>query len=160
MQAKFVNPFVSGAQEVVGMVLAVEPSLGQLAARPRIFTSQQFNVTCGITGDLAGQIIYGMSLQTAEAITKKMLGDALVPNEELAASALSELGNMISGTCSSKLHSAGYTCDITPPTIIQGTNVSISTIDIPALVIPLNLPGFGVLEINVSLKERAVAQAA
>ena len=45
---------------------------------------------------------------------------------------------MISGNAMQHLSESGWVCDITPPTIIRGTNVKISTISIPAIVIPLD----------------------
>ncbi|MBL8040111.1 MAG: chemotaxis protein CheX [Chthonomonas sp.] len=160
MRAEFVNPFVIGAGAVLKTLLGVDSKLGQLSARPTIFTTQEVNVVCGITGQVQGQVIYGMSFATAESVSDKMLGGVSDRSEELITSALAELGNMISGNCVTNLSSAGFVCDITPPTIMKGENVSISTVDIPALVIPLSLGEFGMIEINVSLRERAVAAAA
>jgi chemotaxis protein CheX len=160
MRAEFVNPFVSGASAVLKTLLGAETKLGQLSARPTIFTTQQVNVVCGITGQVQGQVIYGMSEQSAELISSKMLGGVQERSEELVTSALAELGNMISGNCVTNLSGNGFACDITPPTILRGENLSISTVDIPALVIPLDLGEFGTIEINVSLRERAVAAAA
>ena len=160
MRAEFVNPFVTGAGAVLKTLLGVDSKLGQLSARPTIFTTQEVNVVCGITGQVQGQVIYCMSFATAESVSDKMLGGVSDRSEELITSALAELGNMISGNCVTNLSSAGFVCDITPPTIMKGENVSISTVDIPALVIPLSLGEFGMIEINVSLRERAVAAAA
>jgi chemotaxis protein CheX len=67
---------------------------------------------------------------------------------------------MISGHSMNQLSGAGYICDITPPTIIRGSNVHVSTLGIPALVIPLKIPDIGELEINVSLQERHQAKVA
>jgi chemotaxis protein CheX len=83
-----------------------------------------------------------------------MLGAPVVTFDQLAASAIAELGNMISGNSVTLLSSQGYKVDITPPTIVKGSNVKISTLDIPALVIPMRLKDIGEFEINVSLQER------
>ena len=106
--------------------------------QPATFTSQQCNVVCGVTGQAHGQVIYGMSLTTADKIASAMLGQPIKTFDQLAASAIAELGNMISGNAMSKLSEVGYVSDITPPTIIRGTNVKISTLSIPAIVIPLD----------------------
>lgn len=159
MRAEFINPFVKGATDVLTMMLAVTPSLGTVSARPKMFTTKTINVVCGITGDLQGQVIYGMNADVAERFARAMLGGMEV-DDELAISSLAELGNMISGNSLTILASQGFTCDITPPSIIRGTDVVISTVHIPALVIPVELANHGALEINVSLKEREAAQAA
>jgi chemotaxis protein CheX len=95
-----------------------------------------------------------MSIVAADRIASEMLGSPVVTFDQLAASALAELGNMISGNSMTLLAGQGYTCDITPPTIIKGSNVKIATLDTPALVIPMRLADIGEFQINVSLKER------
>lgn len=139
---------------VFEMLIGCKPERGALTARPQMFTSQQINIVCGITGEVEGLVIYGMSMITADKIASKMIGQPVVTFDQLAASAIAELGNMISGHSASLLASQGYSCDITPPTIIRGTNVSVTTLDIPAIVIPMDLPDVGTFEINVSLQER------
>lgn len=147
-------PFVQASMSVMQQVIQMTPERGQLSARPEVFTSQQLNIVCGITGDVEGQVIYGMSLVTADKIASAMIGTPVVSFDQLAASAIAELGNMISGNSMTLLASQGFKCDITPPTIVKGTNVKISTFQIPTLVIPLRMPGMGEIEINVCLKER------
>jgi len=160
MKVEYVGPFAEAAVSVMKMVLGATPERGQLSARPQIFTTQQINIVCGITGLVEGLVIYGMSMVTADRIASRMIGAPVVTFDGLAASAIAELGNMISGNSLALLASKGFNCDITPPTIIRGTNVKITTLDIPALVIPLEIPEIGEFEINVSLQERRrVAQS-
>lgn len=154
MKVEYVSPFVEAAVKVMTALLQVTPERGTLSARPQVFTTQQVNIVCGITGDVEGQVIFGMSIVAADRIASKMLGSPVVTFDQLAASAIAELGNMISGNSMTLLHGQGFTCDITPPTIIKGSNVKISTLDIPALVIPMRLKDIGEFEINVSIKER------
>ena len=103
------------------------------------------------------QVIYGMSIVTADKIASQMLGMSIVTFDELAASAIAELGNMITGNASSLLEEAGYVCDITPPSMIRGTKIQMSTLQIPALVVPV-IMDIGQLEITVSLKENLAAR--
>ena len=154
MKVEYVSPFAEASINVVQMLLNIRPERGTLSARPQIFTTQLINIVCGITGDIAGLVIYGMSMVTADKIASRMIGAPVVTFDGLAASAIAELGNMISGNSLSLLSSEGFSCDITPPTIIRGSNVKITTLNVPALVIPMMLPELGELEINVSLQER------
>ncbi len=160
MKVEYVGPFVQGAMTVMNQLLNVTPERGQLSARPQVFTTQQVNIVCGITGMIEGQVIYGMSISAADRIASLMLGAQVVTFDQLAASAIAELGNMISGHSMTQLAANGFNCDITPPTIIRGSNVKITTLDIPALVIPLKLSDIGEFEINVSLQERKRISAA
>ncbi|MBX3112506.1 MAG: chemotaxis protein CheX [Fimbriimonadaceae bacterium] len=160
MKVEYVSPFVGASINVVQTLIGTTPNRGQLSARPQVFTSQQVNIVCGVTGDVEGQVIYGMSVVTADKIASAMCGTQIVTFDQLAASAIAELGNMISGNSATLLSQQGYVVDITPPTIVKGTNVKITTLDIPALVIPIEIGDLGHIEINVSLQERAKRSAA
>jgi chemotaxis protein CheX len=94
---------------------------------------------CGVTGQVEGQVIYGMSLSTADNIASAMLGQQIETFDALAASALGELGNMISGNALQFLSEAGWICDITPPTVMRGPDVRVTTISVPAIVVPLTM---------------------
>lgn len=160
MKVEYVTPFVEGATAVMKMLLSITPERGNLSARPQLFTSQQVNVVCGVTGLVQGQVIYGMGLETADKIASAMIGQPIVTFDALAASAIAELGNMVSGNSMTAMAAAGFECDITPPTIIRGNSVKICTSNIPALVIPFSLHEFGEFEITVSLQERQQFRAA
>jgi chemotaxis protein CheX len=103
MKVEYISPFVTAAIEVCQMMLGITPQRGQLNARKGIFTSQQCNIVLGVTGQLEGMIIYGMSVFTADKIASQMLGTTIRTFDELAASAIAELGNMISGNALTKL---------------------------------------------------------
>lgn len=155
MKVEYVTPFVSASTSVIHTLIGLTAERGKLSARPQLFTSQQVNIVCGITGEIEGQVIYGMSMLTAKKMASKMLGGQAVPEfDQLAASAIAELGNMISGSSSNQLFQSGFKTDITPPTIVKGPNISMSNFDIPTLVIPLMVPDVGELEIAVSLRQR------
>lgn len=160
MKVDYVNPFVEATFSVVETLLQVTPVRGPLIVRPTIFTTQEVSIVCGITGEIEGHVIYGMPMAVAEKIASLMLGQPVASFDQVAASAIAELGNMISANSISLLSGKDYACDITPPTVIRGASVKISVVDIPALVIPICLPDIGEIEVNVSLKERGVPRAA
>ena len=68
-----------------------------MTAQADMSMSQQCNVVCGVTGEVQGQVIFGMSLVTADKVASTMLGQTIKTFDALAASAIGELGNMISG---------------------------------------------------------------
>ena len=153
MKVEYINPFVIAAFSVIESVLGEQPSKGQLAMRPLTFTSQQCNLMTGVVGNIEGQVIYGMSLTTADKIASVMIGQPIKTFDQLAASAIAELGNMITGNAITLLSEAGFTCDITPPSLIRGTNVKINMLNIPSLVVPVCLT-HGNIELTVSLRDR------
>jgi chemotaxis protein CheX len=159
MRVEFVDPFVKAAYSVLSQVLADEPKRGALAIRSNTFTSQQVTIMAGVNGDVEGAALYGMSLATAQKIASAMMGEEEVQMDDMAWSAISELGNMITGNATRLLYDAGFESDITPPTVLRGTNIEISTKS-PALVVPVSTK-YGWVEINVAITESyKVAKAA
>ena len=81
----------------------------------------------GITGTLNGQLIIAldenMALKIASAI---LMGMPVTSYDEVAESAVCEIGNMIGGEASKFLQEAGYTCDITVPSIVRGEGMEIA----------------------------------
>ncbi|HLK15233.1 MAG TPA: chemotaxis protein CheX [Fimbriimonadaceae bacterium] len=152
MRAEFVNPFLNASFSVLNMVLNELPERGPIGVQPNNTTSHQINVVCGVTGRLHGQIILGMGETTANRIASVMAGQPLKVFDAFVASAIAELGNMISGNALMGLSDGGFVCDITPPTIVRGANVEISTLEIAAITIHLETT-FGKIAITVGLSE-------
>ena len=157
MKVQYVNPFVCAAFSVLETLMSKEVTRGELSMLPTIFTSEECNIITGVTGDIEGQVIYGMSIVTADRMASQMLGTPIVTFDEMAASAIAELGNMITGNASSLLMDAGYTCDITPPSMIRGARIQMTTLQIPALVVPIVID-IGQINITVSLKENLASK--
>ncbi|MBS1717007.1 MAG: chemotaxis protein CheX [Armatimonadetes bacterium] len=157
MKVEYVSPFANAAIAVSESLLKTVPERGDLAVRPKLFTSQQVSIVCGVTGSIEGHVIYGMSMATADKIASIMIGQSVVTFDQIAASALAELANLISRNAVSRLAEQGFKCEITPPTILRGSNVQVSLLEIPALVIPLNSEAFGMIEIGMSLQDRQLA---
>jgi chemotaxis protein CheX len=159
MNVNFMNPFLTAAYNVLSAVLGSVPQKDAVTAQPTNSTSHQVNVVCGVTGDLQGLIVFGMRESTANRIASVMAGQSLKIYDSFVASAIAELGNMISGNALMGLSESGFVCDITPPTIVQGANVVISTLDIPTVSIHLET-GCGELAVRVSLAPSAARSKA
>jgi chemotaxis protein CheX len=151
LKASFVNPFIKAALDVLEAECNLKGERGQLRMENSKATSAEVTVIIGVTGDVQGIVLYGMSERTAKALASTML-DVQVPLfDRMAESAIGELGNMITGRAASGLEAVGYVCQLTPPTLVYGRGVVISTIDIQHLVIPIETqPGY--IEINVAIR--------
>lgn len=155
LKASFVNPFVKAASEVLQAECRLTARRGQLRMATSKATSNEVTVIVGVTGDLQGIVLYGMSERTAKALAA-IMSDTQVPIfDSMAESAVAELGNMITGWASSGLEAEGHLCQLTPPTLVAGRGVMISTINIQHLVIPVETD-HGTLEINVALRNGIV----
>lgn len=152
MKVEFINPFVTAASEVLKAEVNVEVQKGDITIEASSFTSQEVTVMIGVTGQIMGIVLYGMSEKTAKNIVSAMLNEHIVVFDKMAESGVAEMGNVITGIASAELEKSGYTCNIAPPSLISGKGVIISTIDIKRLVIPLNTE-LGELQISVALIE-------
>jgi chemotaxis protein CheX len=158
VNVEFVEPFVRAGFLVIETVLKSRPTRGTLSMRRMHATTQQVTIEIGVDGIVSGNVLYGMSMTTAQKIASVMIGQPVVTMDEMAWSAISELANIITGRATQLLNDEGDECNITPPNLIKGWNVEIS-IAVPALVVPM-LTMFGRLEINAALYEAEQAQAA
>ena len=153
MKTEYINPFIKGAFSVMEAVLGAKPAKGEPFMQPTTFSSQQCNIALGITGQVQGNVTFGMSLETADKIAAAMVGQENLEFDALAASALGELGNMICGNAAQQLHEAGWICDITPPTIMRGANIQMAMLTIPAVVVPLTVAQ-GEIFVSIALQGR------
>jgi chemotaxis protein CheX len=82
-----------------------------------------------------------------------MNGEQMIHIDEMVKSTISELANMIVGSAVTRLQETGFNFDLTPPAIIVGDNMEITSQRMEALVVPMVTPQ-GVVEINVAVRER------
>jgi len=152
MQSELINPFILGAHSVLEMVLGNPPQRGDLKLEKASITSDHINVLLGVTGQVVGHVIFSMSISTADRIASVMMGQKVTTFDQMAASAIAELCNMISGNGLLKLAEAGFVADLAPPTMIKGANVQVSTLSIPAIGVPLIIAE-GEFKVTVALHQ-------
>jgi chemotaxis protein CheX len=81
----------------------------------------------GIIGELKGNVIYAMNTDCAKKIASYMMGGMEIEDfDETAQSAISELGNMLTGNACTELSQIGVTVDLSTPTLMHGM-FSVST---------------------------------
>jgi chemotaxis protein CheX len=76
----------------------------------------------GIVGDLRGNVIFAASSVAAKKIAGTMMGGMeLEEFDEIAQSAISELGNMLAATACTELSTLNIKVDVSTPTLMTGT---------------------------------------
>lgn len=157
MKAEFLNPFVKSIIQIIENTVSETPEKGQVYLRDKYpYGSADVAIIVGITGVLSGQVILSLPLDCAKGIAARMLMEESIPElDEYAQSALGEMANMITANATIGLADAGFTCDITPPSVITGRNIEISCQEgIKTIVIPLKL-SMGAVEVNLGIIETA-----
>jgi chemotaxis protein CheX len=156
VKVEFINPFVKAAIDVLKSELGSEIERGRLRVESSQSSNQDVSVMIGVTGAAQGFVLYSMTSVTARGIVGKMMGQPFEEFDALAQSGIAEMGNVITGLASRGLSETGYICNITPPTLITGSNTTIGMVDIPRLALPLTT-ACGEIEIHLALREMGAA---
>ncbi len=138
MNVKYLIPFIEAAHEVILAEAECQLQRGQLMLEKAPYRSEEVTVILSLVGDVRGTVFYGMPFDTALKIVSVIMGEAMTEFDALVQSGIAELGNVITGRASVKLSQAGFETTISPPTLMIGKNASVSTLDMPRLVVPLN----------------------
>lgn len=153
MNVEYINPFIQGTQSVLKNVCNEETTLGKIYLKTSPYTGETISIIIGVTGDIKGQVIFSLNVNSACSIASKMMMGMPVPEmDELAKSAISELTNMILGNTATLFYNGGINIDITPPSLLMGQNIQISTTKTQTICIPLQLSDGNNFEIDVSLQ--------
>ncbi|HZG57533.1 chemotaxis protein CheX [Paenibacillus sp.] len=149
MNHEYVHPFLESARIVIEQVAGVKPSAGEFGIKEITKQDEYLWIHIGLTGQMTGDIIYGLHETVALKMVSAMMGGYVLEElGEMGHSAISELSNMISGNASTMLYNKGVRVDITPPKIFSSTDgAAIEATKV--LSIPLTMEGIGELDIQL-----------
>ena len=152
MNVKFMNPFIEAATEVLKVECGVDVGRGNLSLAKSSMTAEDITVLLSLVGQIQGVVLYGLSTTTALSLVSRVMGQQFSTFDNLAQSGVAELGNVITGRATVKLSEAGYNVNISPPTLIQGKGITISTLDFGRICVPLKTE-FGEISTHLALRE-------
>lgn len=144
--------FSLSVKEVLASLCQCEVEIGRAKMRNLSQTIDEVTIFLEAAGKIRGQILYIMSKEFALELASTMVGLPITDMDELSLSALSEVGNIITGSTMTKLSELGYYCETTIPTIILEKDKALPIIDSIGVFIPCKTP-IGTLNIGVSLRE-------
>lgn len=154
MRVEYINPFSEAAYNILAEVLGGEVKRGDLYLKKTCMPVMGVAAIVGLAGDVEGRVIFDMTQKTALNIASAMNQEEFTELDELACATITELANLITAQAVTKLHDLGFKFDLTPPALFTGDNMSISSTDMEALIVPLETVQ-GKLEINVAIRDRA-----
>lgn len=152
MNVKFLNPFVEAANDVLSAEVNMTSTRGDLSLQKSALTLDEVTVLISLVGQVQGVVLYGMQVTTGLALVSRMMSQTFEAFDNLAQSGVAELGNVITGRASIKLAEAGYTSTISPPTLIQGKELRLSTFDFSRILVPLKCD-LGEITVHLALRE-------
>ncbi|HNW91478.1 MAG TPA: chemotaxis protein CheX [bacterium] len=151
MKAEQVIPFAEAAVSVLREMLGSDVTRGDLAMRTKVIPTRGIAVIIGVVGQLRGRVVFDLDTPTALKLAAQLNGEEFTAIDPLVQSTLNEIANISSGRAVGVLCGQGCECDITPPVLLHGDTVTVTT-DLPALAIPLHT-ACGELIINVAVRD-------
>ncbi len=149
VEQQCLRPFVESACEVLGY-FQISASRGEPQLASLRSVSAEVTVVVPLSGDLYGVALLEMDERVAGNLARAMVGREQQVLDDLALSALGELGNLIAGRAAVKLESYRYICRISPPLVIVGEGLLKSDCDMHQLAVPVMTP-VGTMRLGVSL---------
>ena len=151
LNAQLINPFLMAAKKVLQDVCFVEVAVQKPMLKEASFGPDTWVILIGVTGEMQGQVMIALTRENACSIASKMCMMEVKEIDEFAASALSELGNMIMGNAATVFSSNGVGIDITPPTLSNG-QVDFTNSFAKNLCVPMTFPE-GHIELYLALRQ-------
>ncbi len=150
---EYINAFIKASNEVLKTSANMDFKTGTPYVKQNPFETNNLVIIVGITGEIRGQAVISMSLKMAKTVASNMMmGMPVEEIDEIAKSALSELGNMIMGNAATLIYNTGVAIDITPPTLMIGEKMQISSSDMQVVGVPLHCSD-GDVTIDVSMEK-------
>jgi Predicted inhibitor of MCP methylation, homolog of CheC len=156
-QNMYVDTIFEGSNYVIRQITGSEVIKGAIHMEKPVYSSNDVSIIIGVNGSLNGHVMFSMSELLAFKITSMIIGQDVVNSlDEMTKSCLSEMGNMIMGYTSGIFFEKGIAADITPPAIITGKDVCISTDKSEiAFCLPVVFEDGHVLTINTAFTKNA-----
>ena len=152
INVEYINPFLMAATNIMKDICQIEMQVGKPYVKQTAFADDSVIIMIGITGEMRGSVIIALTYNKAlEIASKMMMGMPVTELDEMATSAISELGNMIMGNAATILSTKGVGIDITPPTLCRG-NLTITQSYTKNICIPLSGDDI-TIELDVAVKD-------
>ncbi|MCA1063125.1 chemotaxis protein CheX [Rossellomorea sp. AcN35-11] len=139
IKTKSVTDILNSSIEAIKSVIPLSIKTIQPTLLTEPFSQNGIGVLIGITGDVKVRMIIDGEQESFQGLGASMFGMPL--EGPMLESFAGEVGNMIAGNLATIITRAGYTVDITPPTIIVGQS-NMYGFD-KALRLPLTLENAG-----------------
>ncbi|HEX2947708.1 MAG TPA: chemotaxis protein CheX [Clostridia bacterium] len=151
MNIEYINPFIEASQTVLKQLTQLDAKLGKVYLKNSPYQSEDILIMVGLTGKLRGQAVFSINRQFALKIASiMMMGMPVTEFDEMSKSAISEMANMIMGNAATILYNRGINIDITPPSLLVGENMQITTNKMKTVCIPLEFSETDKIDLDIS----------
>jgi len=153
MNKEYNDSFLNSFQNVMPQLGLEEIQLNGIQDIGNQIHTPEVVCIIGIIGDLRGNVIFAISADAAKKIAGIMMGGVELDEfDEIAQSAIAELGNMLAATACTELSNHGIKVDVSTPTLMTGTfSVSASAEKITRIALSVDAFSF---DIFLSLEKK------
>ena len=152
LSVEYINPFLASATSIMKSMCQLDVKIGKPYVKTTEFDKESVAIMIGITGEMKGQVIMAFSYEDAlQVASKMMMGMPVAELDEMATSAISELGNMIMGNAATIFSTKGIVIDITPPTLCRGS-MTITQTYAQNICVPIQGEIGLALELDIAIK--------
>lgn len=151
VKVEYINPFIEASMSIFKTVANIELGMGKLFLKQDPYSTDSMLIMIGVTGELRGQVTIAMENDVACSVASQMMGMEVVELDEIAQSALMELSNMVLGTASTILAQRGLNVDITPPSLLIGSNMKVYNNQKQTICVPLIYKDGKNVELNITM---------
>jgi Predicted inhibitor of MCP methylation, homolog of CheC len=122
MDVNVINPLLDAFVNVLPQIGFQTVTKKSLSLANTAIPNNGVIINIGVVGPLKGAVMIGMDVESAKRFASKMMMGMEVPElNDLAQSAISEMGNMVCANACSRFSEAGIAgLDISPPTMMIG----------------------------------------
>ena len=155
MDVNHVNPVLESFNNILPQLGLNNIKKTGISVKGKYIESLGVVIIIGLIGDIKGNIIYGMSVDTAKKIASiMMMGMPVDKFDELPQSAISELVNMLTANVAMNFSRDNIIVDISTPTLIEGEFMASSNSD-KVLCVEMSVDGM-IVEVNISLEKNTM----
>ncbi len=151
VNVEHINPFLMASTKILKEMCFIDAKIGKPYIKNPAFFADTLLILIGFTGEMRGQAMIAFENPVACDIASKMIMMPITEMDELAKSAICELGNMIMGNTATIFSTKGIAIDITPPALGNGT-MSFTTSFASNICVPLEYDNNKKIEINIAIK--------
>ena len=154
IDVNIINPFLKSSIDIIKQVCNIDIKVGKPFISKTSFNNESILIILGITGQMEGQVILDIEIDKAKSIASSMMMGMQVDTlDEMAMSAISELGNMIMGNTATLFSAENILVDITPPSVAHGT-LTINRYYTYNICIPFYSEDKKLFNMNVAVKSK------
>ncbi|MDO5126493.1 MAG: chemotaxis protein CheX [Eubacteriales bacterium] len=151
MNVNHINPFLQCSISVMKSVTQIDLTVGHPEKTDFKLKNRMYAIQVGVVGEMRGQVVLAMEEKIAlEVASRMMFGMQVTEIDEMSASALNELSNMIMGNTATVFSTQGILIDITPPIAICGDGIQMHS-DIDGIRVPLLKDGVEYMSLYICI---------